>query len=485
MEIEKKKTLLSIIAKIGSGIEEQESNDIKNFLFIPNHRRIFDPNILVVTGGRGTGKTALFRFLGKTEGRKIVKNLLGSKEESLERSFWITGYGNQNRGEKTFPAQEVIEDRVNQGEWRYFWTGLLLSSIIRNFEEEFTKNIPEDVKVVLKNNLSEISKWLPVIKDNLESLNVFLDRMDTELTNTNMWIFVTYDELDRIVSKYSSLAEPIRELLSFWLDKWRRWERIRPKIFLRTDLFRKEFLSFPDASKLQAHQVKLEWESKYLYQLIIKRLANSDKEMAEYINLVPGLVGKKDDDLGYIPKLEETLFVQFMNNIVGEYMGANPRKGASYRWITNHLQDAEGRITPRSFIKIFSAAATLGEERNANLEELRLIHPSDFQGALMSTSEDRIAELKEEYPWIELLKNPLEGREVPMEKEQFLLCLEKVWKSNPTLLKMLPSENSMALLEHLSQLGIIEVRSDKRINMPEIYLYGFMMKRRGGIKRPK
>ncbi|MFN9400073.1 MAG: hypothetical protein ACK57T_10000, partial [Dolichospermum sp.] len=87
-------------------------------------------------------------------------------------------------------------------------------------------------------------------------------------------------------SSYHQLATPIRELLAFWLDRWRRWERIRPKIFLRTDLFREDFLSFPDASKLKAYQVNLEWKDSWLDQLLLKRLANSGQEMAEYLRRI-------------------------------------------------------------------------------------------------------------------------------------------------------------------------------------------------------
>jgi hypothetical protein len=40
-------------------------------------------------------------------------------------------------------------------------------------------------------------------------------------------------------------------------------------------------------------------------------------------------------------------------------------------------------------------------------------------------------------------------------------------------------------MRYLLQLGIVESRSDKRVNMPEIYMYGFGVKRSGGVKRPK
>jgi hypothetical protein len=40
-------------------------------------------------------------------------------------------------------------------------------------------------------------------------------------------------------------------------------------------------------------------------------------------------------------------------------------------------------------------------------------------------------------------------------------------------------------LQYLLALGVLENRSDGRINVPEIYLYGFGIKRKGGVKHPQ
>ena len=40
-------------------------------------------------------------------------------------------------------------------------------------------------------------------------------------------------------------------------------------------------------------------------------------------------------------------------------------------------------------------------------------------------------------------------------------------------------------MEVLMTLGIVMKTADERVNIPEIYLHGFGLKRKGGIKRPK
>ncbi|MEC4812353.1 MAG: hypothetical protein SAK29_03615 [Scytonema sp. PMC 1069.18] len=496
-----KKKLLELIISIAPGraAAEHESDDetvfLKNFLPVPDYRRALEPNILLVLGGRGVGKTELFRLLALPSGRAtLVENLGVRALPSLDTTTWIAAFGRTRKAEKTFPTPETVEaqmQKANNLDWRTFWIGLMLGIVLQKTSEElkqtWSDTISLEIRDALTNNLPLLSNWFPLVRPNIEQINNALDRLDEKLIETDRWIFVTYDELDRLVPSYSKLAAPIRELLAFWLDRWRRWERILPKIFLRTDLFQEEYLGFPDASKLRAHQIHLEWRHTWLYQLLIKRLANSGSEMIEYLHTIPNLITESNTALGMMTASDEYLFQLAIEKIIGRFMGSNAKKGYTYRWIPNHLQDAGGRITPRSFLKLFSLAAEhrLQEFSEQTLPEATLLQPSDLQGALMDTSSDRIQELaQEEYPWLQALTTSLKGLEVPIEKNKFLEALTNTEWSEHTG-KYLPTSKPEDVLKYLLQLGIVESRSDERINMSEIYLYGFKVKRRGGIKRPK
>ncbi len=495
-----KKKLLEIMANItpGKGLAEHESDNenlfLKNFLPVDRYRNTLDIDTFLILGGRGVGKTEFFRLLGSPNGRKaLVKNLKIKYLPPLEKTIWIAGYGRTKTREKNFPAPKATEDYMkdkDRSDWRIFWIGLVLGVIFQQEKElsnhNWAQEIPEEIRDCLTNRLSLLSRWFPDARHNFESINYALDKLDEELLADDRWLFITYDELDRIVPSYLKLRDPIAELLAFWLDRWRRWERIRPKIFLRTDLFRQKFLGFPDASKLRGHQITLEWKTPLLYQLLVKRLANSGEEMNDYLQIVPDLIpsnSKKDEILGILPASDESRFELLMEKIVGVFMGENPRKGYTYNWIPNHLQDAKRSIAPRSFLKLFSLAAERRLEKfdEKELPENRLLEPSDLQGALMDTSQDRIKELtEEEYPWLEALRKELKDLTLLTEEEKFLYLLKNTdWNQEPPSLK--PQE----ILQYLEQLGIVEIRLDRRINMPDIYRYGFEVKRKGGIKRPK
>jgi hypothetical protein len=495
-EVNKQK-LLELIVDIapGQGTAEHESDDeqkfLKNFLPIADYRHVLEPNILLILGGRGAGKTELFRLLAIPSGREYLVASLGIRSlPNLDKTTWIAGFGRTRKTEKRFPTPESVETEMGNMtniEWRSFWIVLILGVLLQQqdfkFKDFLTEQIETEIANILKDNLSRLSIWQPIVNQNLEKLNSVLDKLDQKLIETDEWLFVTYDELDRLVASYTALASPIRELLALWLDRWRRWDRIRPKIFLRTDLFQKDFLSFPDASKLQAHQIRLEWKHSWLYQLLVKRLANSGIEMTEYLQNIPDLIIENKTGLGWTATSNEKLFEELIERMIGKYMGANAKKGITYRWIPNHLQDAGGRISPRSFLKLFALAAQSRIQQHSTVEQnTLLLQPSDLQGALMNTSDDRIRELQEEYPWLESLKTSLVNLIAPMQKEIFLDAIKStIWSPE----KQPPVTNPEGILQYLLQLGIVESRSDGRINMPEIYLYGFKVKRKGGVKRTK
>jgi hypothetical protein len=492
-EINKHK-LLELIANIapGKGIAEHESNDhetfLKNFLPIADYRRALEPNILLILGGRGVGKTELFRLLAIPSGRQALVESLGIRSlPTLSKTTWVAGFC---KDKKKFPPPESVETQMGNAtniEWRTFWIGLILGVLLQQedfkFKDFLIEQIETNIANILRDDLSLLSIWQPIVNENFEKLNSVLDKLDQKLIETDDWLFVTYDELDRLVASYTTLASPISELLALWLDRWRRWDRIRPKIFLRTDLFREEFLNFPDASKLQGHQIRLEWKTSWLYQLLVKRLANGGPEMTEYLQNIPELIIENKPGLGWTVTSNEKLFEELIERMIGKYMGANAKKGITYRWIPNHLQDADGRIAPRSFLKLFVLAAESRIEQHSTVEQnTLLLKPSDLQGALMNTSDDRIRELQEEYPWLESLKTSLINLIAPIQKEIFLDAIQSTtWSPE----KEPPVTNPEGILQYLRQLGIVEVRSDGRINMPEIYLYGFKVKRKGGVQRPK
>ena len=104
-------------------------------------------------------------------------------------------------------------------------------------------------------------------------------------------------------------------------------------------------------------------------------------------------------------------------------MGSTPKKGKSYSWPPNHLQDANGALSPRPFLKCFSVAAQdmcNHPDELDRLQDARLLRPDQIQGALLKVSEERVQELKEEYPWLEELQSAFAGLTMLMDQQEFI-----------------------------------------------------------------
>lgn len=469
--------LAELLPTRGAKAEDETVTDLTQFLPLPAHVRALEPSVLVVTGGRGAGKTAMFRVLLESKGIEALYRFgRPSSLAPVERVRFVAGFDKT----KKFPEAAVVSqalDNASLGKLRAFWTGLLVSSLLR--EEHCADSLTASLgELAAGFELpAALSRWLPVVETNLERFVLALDKLDDWLIEDERWVFVTYDRLDTVTVEYPGLRPFVRELLAFWLEQWRRRERILPKIFLRTDLFEEEFLAFPDGSKLKGNRLDLTWDPAWLYRLLFKRMANRSRRLRGFLERSCGLRFVEDVALGWMPQESEDAYRVAIETMVGRYMGSGPSKGDSYQWVVNHLQDANGMLVPRSILKLFSKAAEIQTEGAGGD---RLLHPSSLQGALMDTSEERLRELFEEYPWMAQLKAVLRRQSVPMPREELERMLVRADLPEPQ-----KGRDPKLIADDLIRLGVLRITADRRIHVPDIYLYGFGLKRKGGVKRPR
>lgn len=170
-------------------------------------------------------------------------------------------------------------------------------------------------------------------------------------------------------------------------------------------------------------------------------------------------------------------------------MGRDSRRGVPYTWIVNHLADAQGQTTPRSFLTAIRKAAEESRHRYRDAE-LPLFYDGLKLG-VQAASVNRIEELEEDHPWLQALMSPFQNRaSVPMPVAAFDRELSEAFKSIPTgvpgLSERLPNDlrrqGVHGLIDYLCQLGLLTQMKEQRLNMPDIYRIGFKLGRKGGIK---
>src|SRR5207247_5993182 len=120
------------------------------------------------------------------------------------------------------------------------------------------------------------------------------------------WIFVGYDELDTLGGfDWSVMSDAISGLIAFWASYSRRWRRIRAKIFMRTDLFRRNSASLSaDLPKLAANRADLHWSDRNLYAMLVKRVSNTSTGLRDYCRSARISFKEPHSNFGLVAKIE-------------------------------------------------------------------------------------------------------------------------------------------------------------------------------------
>ena len=313
-----------------------------------------------------------------------------------------------------------------------------------------------------------------------------LDRLDKRLEQEDRFVFVTYDELDTLgAGDWELMEASIRGLVAFWAAYARRWRRVRAKIFLRTDLYdRHATVGGADLAKLAAGRVELAWNDRDLYALLLKRMANVGTELPAYVRpLGTKIEWRKDPSLGLIPMLQSGQAARpIVERMVGPYMGANRKKGLVYRWLLDHVRDGRGRALPRPFVRLVEEAARQELQRSDSLREPRLFDPVSLRRALDRVSGEYVAQARDEWPWLDAVKECLKGQLVPWERERDVVKLLQGLVSDKDAARRPPFEERN-LLDYLIEVGILRRRPDDRFDAPDLFLSGLGLKRKGGVRR--
>jgi len=318
-----------------------------------------------------------------------------------------------------------------------------------------------------------------------------------------------FDALDRLGSSWSNIRELTQGLLRVCLDM-QGFSAIHLKLFMRPDMWEdKRLWAFPDASKLQHNQVMLEWRKVDLYGLLWHWLANREGDVGLTIRntiestlncVFEPLESNATSSVYALPaalKNNEADQEKLLNLLSSPYMGTNRRRGKTYTWLPNHLSDAKGQVSPRSFLLAVKQALIESEHRDTE----RVLHYEGIKSGVIKASEIRLQELKEDYPWISEVLNSLHGLTVPAEPAELI----KLWKAKDLMALLdapstdttderpylppyalegaqTPKQKYQGLLHTLEGIGVLRYLPDGRVNIPDLYRVAAGIKRRGGVK---
>ena len=453
-------------------------------IFTPEqHSTALDPNTPVVVGARGAGKSFWAGVLGQDDTRAATA--VAYPNLGLEKLIVKPGYS--GFAEENAISAQIIDARIPKGKETEkgfsFWQAVIIraakaalrpdeeSQTIREVIERYSD--PEDAEREIRS-------------------------LDREFDKNDRMLLVTFDALDTLSRDWFRATRLVDALFeAIWTLRARR--SIRAKVFIRPEQLNDESLRFVELPKLRSGRVELEWRQIDLYGLLFWQLASlpelpnavdSFRRLVEDAGIVtpPDLSQRRRNwPLLSAPDAQKKV----MNLFAGLYMGKTNKKGGTYDWPYKHLGDGLGKVTPRSFIKLFVEASKFGQAPPG-----QVISKEGIRHGLREASKVRVDQLGVEYGWVKRALAPLAGVIVPCE----LQSIFDRWVESNTIKTILDAARDPVngflppfpvpakkgselelLADAMQRIGLLSVRDDRRVDIPDLFRVAALMLKKGGI----
>jgi hypothetical protein len=393
---------LQVLPRLNFGRVDAETDDRLESCFIGTEllRQVLLPQHSLLIGGKGSGKSAMFRLLSEdlqkikpllpkgyeeiycipAQGLQSDESLAGSEFRELHpnsvddfRSFWLLYLGIKT-------ASTLVRDKKMQSlaaksksdRLKTAFTALEQIIVALGLEEQHSpaslkQRVAEWVKPVANSipfNEQEIGKTLSVSfrKKTGVSIITLLDLADTVLQEINCLSWILLDKLDLLfISDMEKLKMAITGLVQLIVEYSSRFKNIHWKVFLRSDIYRQ--LHIVNKSHLVSYTTDMRWREPLLLKLLVSR-AVSTQTVREYCEEV---VGEKVDvssviigDDAYVRKVFYTIFEPTMTN------GKSTENACpnTHTWILKRLVDGLGISFPRELIHLGNLAVANQREMN-------------------------------------------------------------------------------------------------------------------------
>ena len=479
----KNEVLLELLSNMGSNgrAESEKSSDFcKMFYPVPEQMKALDPDVTLILGGRGSGKTSLFRAVAEF-GLTQKFRILYPKARIPENCRWVgidvvgKSVPNQTSLRSFFGHPGLTEEQAHD-----FWQCLL----VRGLWGELDKEGRDKCKSIRNASGNSVESLTTSAKDCSDVAGEALDRLDDRLEKAGRILFVGYDDLDLLVTNKGRAAST---LIGFWATRSRRWNGIRAKLFMRSDIYRRFGVEGgPDLAKISANRVELNWSDESLLGLLAKRILNTDVEIWRKAFGLKRSQLHPDSELGLSLSSETTEVLRsVVHGLLGPYMGAGPKKGATQTWIIDHIKDCQGNAVPRFLVRMFEYAAQL--QLDNHYMGSTILAPTFLRQALTRISEEHVEASLHEWPWLTGFKQRITRlsklRNVPFERKSFEVQMRKTWNDPWENSAESPCEDPGDFVPMLLEAGILRERKDGRLETTDLYLDGLGFKRKGGVRR--
>lgn len=443
---------------------------------IPNifHRtedfpKFLSNKIWLIRGAKGTGKSLLFRlFVEQSETAKK----LAAADVDLNNVHFIAGHGQPRLHGQILESVDLAsyEQQVGENIWQSFWLNYALLQLCRALPElRFLFNSDEHlVRLSSQPNPehAQIVSWLTNNTNSPQSGDR-LRAVDRWLQDNSQRVWLLYDELDAgfgsTPTDYLRRKRSLEALLGWWLESGTSLKSIVPKIFLREDIWNQ--LNFTNKGHYSGRLLQLRWDEADLWRLVLRQSLTSSETLSKSVEEKLGITVDRLNTIE-LDQLRTSLY-----RLWGERMGRT-KKAYTYNWVRTRIADGQKNCFPRSLVLLLQEAVKAEKNFLTEYSSEIVLRPKALIEALPYVSEQRVDEVRNEYPELAEYLTKLQGERSPIDETQ----LTKIWGEDIKLAE---------LIREMVDAGILTERSRPQDPPPrlyavaELYLYGLNMVRKG------
>ncbi|MEQ1955387.1 hypothetical protein [Mesorhizobium sp. CN2-181] len=446
-------------------------------VFTPeSHRAVLDLGRQLVVGNRGMGKSLWTHALTDPTVRNRVADVYG--QQQLKKNEVVIGFNGSEKALPVAPTPNGIERALAEGyRAEDIWRAVIFRAV---------KSVGPSAEPL------QFEKTLSRLKQKPEEFEETLSNVDDGFSKTGRGILILFDALDRLPGDWHVIRQLTTALLRRAVGL-KSFRSLRMKIFIRPDQFSdKSIFQFPDGSKIQNDHVDLSWQPYELFGLLFFEIMR-DASGKSSLSAVAKNVGASDalNQASKPARSSPEDQRDLINAIAGAYMGSDARRGRVYTWVPLHLSDARNACSPRTFLTAWQKAA----EHHPAPSDRAVDHLGLIEGVRKASS-TRLAELREDYRWIDGALGALAGQFVPIERGDLI----EIWDDSQVVQRILKEAKSggwlapvqladnrdaNALLDAMNSIAVTEERANGKINVPDIFRVEAGIKRKGGVAVPR
>jgi len=399
---------------LGSSVAEFDSRLQEYFLETQVYRDFVAGKIDIVSGDKGTGKSAIFRIV--RDRYKLVPEL---RDVEI-----IPGFN--EKGNPVF-QRLTQSSSLPEGQYTTVWKGFVLSAVgnwlldlaeggdyqdldeldrllqalgLRSKEKSpttifslianFLRTIASPKSAEVTFSLTETG-W-PVVAPKLEFHQVQTTAMegqkivysedalrflDSLLKAHELEVWFVLDRLDEAFAGFPQIEVPaLRALFRTFLD-FNEFENIKLKLFVRSDLFRRIVgTNFVNLTHVNARKIEIRWSDEDLKSMLCSRF----RDNKDFIRALD-VTDSSDDELFKL--------------LFPDQVDAGSRKPKTWQWILTRIRDGNGIKPPRNLIDLINKARDVQarrEEREGRASPAgqSLFEPDALRKALEALSDQRL-----------------------------------------------------------------------------------------------